>query len=111
MDNFNKVVSFVLGLVVVIVFFAVITGKLNLGKFTPSFAKKTTISPTPKTTSTVVIEENTSNNTNTKTTTYKVNNYLTNTKSIPATGLPTFFIPSVFASGLAGFFLRKTGKK
>ena len=30
MDSFNKVISFVLGLVVVLVFFAVVTGKINL---------------------------------------------------------------------------------
>ena len=29
MDSFNKVISFVLGLVVVIVFFLVLTGKIN----------------------------------------------------------------------------------
>lgn len=29
MDSFNKIISFVLGLVVVLVFFAVITGRIN----------------------------------------------------------------------------------
>jgi len=51
MDSANKVISFVLGLVVVIVFIAVITGRIKLKP--PSslpFFRKTAIttSPTPK---------------------------------------------------------------
>ncbi|GAB4218633.1 MAG: hypothetical protein Fur009_0320 [Candidatus Microgenomates bacterium] len=107
MDSFNKIASFILGLVVVIVFFAVVTGKINLGKYTPSFAKKPT--PTPTSISTVTVEEN-------KTPTTLVNNTYKTTssttpKKIPSTGVETIFIPTLFASGLGGAFLRKTGKK
>ncbi|MBI2641720.1 hypothetical protein HYW87_03960, partial [Candidatus Roizmanbacteria bacterium] len=45
MDNFNKILSFVLGLVVVIVFIAVITGRLNLRN---RLARVSGVSPTPK---------------------------------------------------------------
>lgn len=106
MDNFNKVISFVLGLVVVIVFFAVITGRIKLGKYTPSFAKKPT--PTPTVVSSIKIEEE-------KTVVSTNNNYqyqTTKTPSkIPSSGLPTFFIPSLLAGVFGGSYLRKAGKK
>ena len=108
MDNFNKIVSFVLGLVVVIVFLAVITGRFNirksfqgfggLVKVTPTLIPplaKGNLSPTPES---VALGE-------TKTT-----NYGTGTKtptSIPATGSPTLLL-SVFLSTLSlGIYLRK----
>ncbi|MBW7960496.1 hypothetical protein H3C65_03330 [Patescibacteria group bacterium] len=118
MDSFNKVISFVLGLVVVLVFFSVVTGKLKLpGKYSTPFAKK--ISPTPTTVSTLKDEDKTNqSSTNKKTETSIGNNYKTQPtikpikpNSIPATGLPTFFIPSLLAGGLGGAFLRKTGKR
>lgn len=107
MDNFNKVISFILGLVVVIVFFAVVTGRLKIGKFNPPvFSRK--ITPTPTPISSVNIPSTTSENK----TIGENNNYKTqNTKTIPKTGLPTFFIPSLISGALGGFFLRKAGKK
>lgn len=107
MDSFNKIASFILGLVVVIVFFAVVTGKIKLGKYTPSFAKKPT--PTPSTVSTVKVEENNTSNT-VFNNTYKTTSS-TAPKKIPSTGVETIFIPTLFASGLGGVFLRKTGRK
>ncbi|MFA6533300.1 MAG: hypothetical protein WCT22_04885 [Patescibacteria group bacterium] len=126
MDSFNKVISFVLGLVVVLVFFAVVTGKINLKSKTsstpnlntvisPTPVKKNTggffsflkpVSPTPTPTSTqkplssVTINNNENN-------TYKN----TSPKSIPSTGLPTVFIPILFSGLAGGNFLRKIGKK
>ena len=51
MDSFNKVLSFVLGLVVVVVFIAVASKRLNLNtKFLPfssGAANKVTVIPTP----------------------------------------------------------------
>lgn len=118
MDSFNKVISFVLGLVVVLVFFAVVTGKLNLGKFTPSFSKKNTLTPTPTPVSTVKITDNSQVNGADSGESPLGNNYKKqegvsspSPKSIPATGIPTLFIPSLLAGGLGGAFLRKTGKK
>ncbi len=101
MDSFNKVISFVLGLVVVLVFLAVITGKLNL-KSKP-FSRS---SPTPTTTqkpSTITITGISGNNL------YKQNDQIP--KSIPATGLPTLFIPILLSGLVGGNFLRKSGKK
>jgi hypothetical protein len=108
MDSFNKIISFILGLVVVVVFFAVVTKKLDLGKGLLNFNKtsgKTTVSlsptPTPKSISTIKI--NTNNNTyNTKT---------SNTTTIPSAGLPTLFIPALISGLIGGNFLRKAGKK
>ena len=118
MDSFNRVISFVLGLVVVLVFFAVITGRLKLpGKLSSPFSKATTPTPTktvnPTPISTVKIDSQTGGS-------VLENNYKTQatpTKApgkpgtIPATGLPTLFIPSLLAGAAGGAFLRKTGKK
>lgn len=99
MDSFNKVISFVLGLVVVLVFLAVVTGKLNLkGKSTST----SNITPTPtQKPSSVTINTNTNEN----------NVYSSTPKSIPATGLPTLFIPMLLSGLVGGNFLRKSGKK
>ena len=125
MDSFNKVISFVLGLVVVLVFFAVVTGKINLkSKTSPSspvqknsggfFGLFKSASPTPtliptSTPSSITINTNTSGNN-----VYKQNNQTSqysNAKSIPSTGLPTLFIPILFSGLVGGSFLRKAGKK
>jgi len=105
MDNFNKLFSFILGLIVVVVFFAVLTGKINFGgKFTPlsGFGKAT---PTPtktiavkKTISSLEVENQTSGSS------YK--SYST-AKTIPSTGSPTLLLPLIFSSLTGGLFLRK----
>jgi hypothetical protein len=102
MDSFNKIISFVLGLVVVLVFFAVITGKLNLknklistSTITPTSIPTSTQQPSP----TTIVSTNNYN-------TYKT----TLPKSIPATGLPTLFIPILLSGIISGGFLRKSGK-
>jgi len=111
MDSFNKVFSFILGLVVVIVFFAVITGKLNLGKFKTSFSKGATPTPTisvsPTPISTVKIPSGQTAKTNSYAS-YNSSGKTTTTSQIPSTGLPTLFIPSLLAGALGGNFLRKT---
>lgn len=108
MDNFNKIVSFVLGLIVVIVFLAVITGRLNLRNRisggqqakvspTPTIVSKLYLSPTPI--SSVIINK-------------QKNTYAAKTpSSIPATGSPTVLLPLLFSSLAGGLFLRKSGKK
>ena len=128
MDSFNKVISFVLGLVVVLVFFAVVTGKINLKSKTTvastptptpitkndggffSFLKRSTPTPTPTTeSSSINIDTNT-----TKDNSYKQSNQVysqSNTKSIPSTGLPTIFIPLLFSGLAGGNLLRRIGKK
>ena len=130
MDSFNKVISFVLGLVVVLVFFAVITGKINLKSKTNQASKSTvtptttqknsggffgffkSASPTPTPTqkpSSITINTNTNENN-----VYKQNSQSSKSstaKSIPSTGLPTLFIPILFSGLAGGSFLRKVGKK
>ena len=132
MDSFNKVISFVLGLVVVLVFFAVITGKINL-KSKTNQASKSTVTPTttqknsggffgffksasPTSTPTPTqkpssITINTNANENNV---YKQNSQSSkssNAKSIPSTGLPTLLIPALLSGLVGGNFLRKAGKK
>jgi hypothetical protein len=133
MDSFNKVVSFILGLVVVLVFLAVITGKLNLRNkppstitskpiLTPTPAQKNSggffgffksaISPTPTLTPTQKPPSNTINTNESNV--YKQNSQTvqySNAKSIPSTGLPTLFIPILLSGLVGGNFLRKSGKK
>lgn len=127
MDSFNKVISFALGLVVVLVFFAVVTGKINLKSKTSTTATKTTITPTPtqknsggffglfksatptptptsKPISSVKVDTFENN-------IYKQNTTTSNAKSIPSAGLPTLFIPMLISGLAGGSLLRKAGKK
>ena len=49
MDSFNKVLSFILGLVVVVVFIIVLSNRLNFGKnFLPFQSKNPKVTPTVK---------------------------------------------------------------
>ncbi|MFH0979646.1 MAG: hypothetical protein V1803_01730 [Candidatus Roizmanbacteria bacterium] len=104
MEGLNKIVSFILGLVVVIVFFAVVTGKINLkniGKKSSLTTAVTTksITPTPKVVSSIKI-----NPTN--------HPYSSSSpSSIPSTGLPTLFIPTLLVGLFGGSKLRQAGKK
>lgn len=105
MDSFNKIISFVLGLVVVIVFFAVVTGKINFKGGFPKLSK-----PTPTPTQSVTPAPTTKAKI-TPTGTYESYKSGGKTTSIPATGLPTLFIPTLLAGAASGIFLRNTGKK
>jgi len=133
MDSFNKVISFVLGLVVVLVFFAVITGKINLkSKTNTTSTSRSTLSPTPTPkssggffgffkpatpTPTPTLKPISSITTNTGASgnnTYNQNGQTVkypSAKSIPSTGLPTIFLPILFSGLAGGSFLRKAGKK
>lgn len=105
MENFNKIFSFVLGLVVVVVFLAVLTGKIDLkkrffdgnGVLSNINKNKNTATPTP-TASYVKIKTETA---------IKTNQYQTQAKEIPSTGLPTIVLPTVFSSLLTGIYLSK----
>jgi hypothetical protein len=48
MDNVNRIISFILGLIVVVVFIAIVAGKFNLGKIKTLTKSKTTPTVTPK---------------------------------------------------------------
>lgn len=108
MDSFNKIISFVLGLVVVIVFFAVVTGRIN---FKGGLPKLTKTSPTPTTSPTPSTESGTRVVINPTGTLGRYQQQSKSATQIPATGLPTLFIPSLLASAAGGIFLRKAGKK
>lgn len=101
MDSFNKVISFVLGLVVVIVFLAIVSGKIDLRKRitgsggVPLFSSK----PTPTLTPTVIP-------TSKSTSTYNQYNNQT-PKKIPATGSPTIILPLLVSVLSGGIYLRK----
>ena len=102
MEGLNKIVSFILGLVVVIVFFAVVTKRIdlrNIGKKSNTTATSISITPTPKSISSIkIIPTNNTYNTSTP-------------SSIPSTGFPTIFIPTLLAGLFGGLKLRKMGKK
>lgn len=128
MDSFNKVISFVLGLVVVLVFFSVVTGKINLkSKTNTTTAAKTTLTPAPTQknsggffgffksdtpTPTPTINSLSSNSEGKgDNNVYKQNTATSSAKSIPSTGLPTLFIPMLISGLAGGSLLRKVGKK
>lgn len=110
MENLNKVLSFALGLVVVVVFLAIISGKIDLRKKIPLLSGKTTektsLTPTPTPApSSVSVEPEPTIYTN-----YKDGLTIgktTSPKTIPATGSPTILIPVLFSSLTAGIYLRK----
>ena len=116
MEQFNKVISFVLGLVVVVIFLAVATGKINL-KGTPFLSKgatniKITPSPTPKQNKFVLNQTPTTKNVSS----IKANNPDYHTyngapvSSIPSTG-PELLLPLAASSLIGGLFLKGKGKK
>jgi len=100
MDSFNKVISFVLGLVVVVVFLAIISGKINIGK--KIIGLKTVLTPTPTTTQKTPSAQKT-------TVPVATNNQYNKQapKAIPATGLPTIVLPLLFSALSGGIYLRK----
>lgn len=124
MDNINKLISFGLGLIVVVVFLAVVTGKINLGKNVAKLTGKN--SPTPTKTKTTINKEiNNYKDSSSKITpvsslvvqdtknktydTYQGKEKAPST--IPATGAPTLLIP-LFLSGIGGgVLLKKIGER
>lgn len=104
MEGLNKIVSFILGLVVVIVFFAVVTKRIdlkNIGKKNNSTTAVITksITPTPKVVSSIKINP----------TSHPYSS--SSPSSIPSTGLPTLFIPTLLVGLFGGSKLRQIGKK
>jgi hypothetical protein len=114
MEGFNKAISFILGLVVVVVFIAVLTGRINLGKKITlpkilSISKTTpTLSPAPTITgkkiSSIKID---ATNSGYGPYNQKTNNVKTN-GTIPSTGAPIFLFPLAAASFITGSFLRRS---
>lgn len=116
MDSFNKIISFVLGLVVVIVFFAVVTGRINFKGGLPRLTKATTTptqppTPSPSTQSGTKVVINPTSGAQGRYQQQTQKTTTSSTKQIPATGLPALFIPSLLASAGAGAFLSRAGKR
>lgn len=114
MDNFNKLFSFILGLIVVVVFFAVLTGRINFNnKFIPltSFNKttptptKSKLNPDANLNKKVISSLEVANTQNTSS--YKNNSSPVNLKTIPSTGSETMLLPFMFSGLLGGIFLRR----
>lgn len=109
MDGVNRIISFILGLIVVIVSIAVITGKLNLqNRIRPFITRQTTQKPTPtKMASTSPTHKPTQTPT-------PIRTLLENVKPagikkpgvIPETGTPTAIIPLLLAILIGGFFVK-----
>jgi hypothetical protein len=114
MEGLNKIISLFLGLIVVVIFFAVITGRINLKNRFPQLGKlqtKPTAIPTPtspeaKTTIKVTSETTGQTNYYQKPTLTPAQKY-TSTTTIPATGAPTFFLPLALSGFLGGIYLRR----
>ena len=123
MEQFNKVISFVLGLVVVVIFIAVATGKINLkGKLLPSSSgasssKAVTPSPTRVPTITSTLKQTTLTyqtkggiSASTDNTTYHNYGSVGNVSTIPNTG-PELLFPIATLAFMGGTFLHNRGKK
>lgn len=126
MDTTNKVISFILGLIVVIVVLLLITGKLGLfkGKNFFPISRGSTTTPTP--TLTKAEQANKQNNKNTPTPRRLAQNSLltatpsvggnskdtsstdsSNIKTIPSTGSSTDLLAGMTLVLIGGMFLRK----
>lgn len=125
MEQFNKIISFVLGLAVVIIFLLVATGKINLKGKLPllsgsSSSKTITPTPTPsKKTTALNPTYSSTGGTQTKgglylsptpSAAYHSYNSPGNVNSIPSTG-PELLLPMALAAFAGGSFLRRSGKK
>lgn len=105
MDNLNKTISFVLGLVVVLVFLAILTGRFNLKNKLPFLSGKTT--PTPKVTVTPIPTGKITPTQKAGNSTYGSYKMKQVPSSIPSTGSPTILLPILFSALSGGFFLRR----
>lgn len=106
MDGFNKVISFVLGLIVVVVIIAIITGRLNLtSRFLAGVSRGQTTTPTP--TKTPTPTPTISGSPTPTPTIYFTTGNSTGTKNIPKTGTETYLLVTSAVSLLAGFIIKK----
>lgn len=105
MEDFNKVISFVLGLIVVIVALVVISRKYDLTKKLLPFSTTASVSVTPTPTGKVISEVTVPSNQSS----YQTRNYYQGQRptNIPATGSPTFLLPLFGSALFTGLKLRK----
>lgn len=128
MDNFNRILSFIIGLVVVMIVVAIVANRLNMGRKVSTLSnslKRSTPTPSPlensptttgynaklSPTSTVVARQNITA-TQTKTgTAYTTKGGVPSSSTIPSTGASTLLIPLALGGSFLGGLLRKSGKK
>lgn len=104
MDSFNKVISFILGLVVVVVFLAVVSKRIDLSKkLLPLSQTGTAVSVTPTASQSKGSTPTPTNGYNR----YQTTTTVTIPSTIPATGSPTILIPFAISALFAGIGLRK----
>ncbi len=109
-SGFNRIISFILGLVVVVVFLAIITGRFNIRGIS-FLSKKPSLTPTPTSTTTPTQTITPISSITIKPTT-PVNRFQTKTPgAIPSTGLPTEVLPLLLSGLAAGVYLKKIGRK
>ncbi len=113
MDNMNKIISFVLGLVVVAIFLVIISGRLQIGKrfLSASRGAGTTGTPAQSAESITVTEKVSTTVTPTEKAAAKGNvaNKKTsdNASNIPNTGPETTFMLLLVVAGFSGYGLWK----
>lgn len=114
MDSFNKVLSFVLGLIVIVVIFAVISSKLKLGDRlgiltlrnpTPTVTLSPTTVPTPTLTFFDTVNNEVSKGGVKQVTPMPVSS-TSKVSQIPSTG-PELLLPFALSTLLAGAYLKK----
>lgn len=126
MEQFNKALSFILGLIVVAVFIIVASGKfnikgLNLAKSVSKAKITPTVTPTPakksattlNKTTTNITSKSTSNTQTTKQVDPNFHSYSGSTvpTSIPNTGVPIVMFPLLGSSLITGILIKRSQKK
>lgn len=114
MGDFNKILSIVLGLIVVIIFLAVVTRRLDLKNKIPTLRKSSaTVSPTPTPFQTVEISSETEetefvgNENESKGGQAVRSNSFNNIKETPRTGSTLSVLFFSFSTAVLGFLIRK----
>lgn len=118
MEQFNKALSFILGLVVVAVFIIVASGKfnikgLNLAKSVSKAKITPTVTSTPAKKITTTLNKITTNTQTTKQVDPNFHSYSGSSvpTSIPNTGVPIVMFPLLGSSLLTGILMKRSQKK
>lgn len=113
MEGLNRIIFLVLGLVAVVIFFAVLTGRINLKGRLPTFSdlgKKEALTPTP-TPSKTAADNNKNSTAASQNQPYATSNQPTDSSkkitAIPATGASTLIVPISILFLTLGVSLKK----
>ena len=126
MEQFNKALSFILGLIVVAVFIIFASGKYNIktptsnaSNTSPQPTSKSWFSfgqpkatPTPTNTPVAIVKNTNKDQTQSKQdTNYHLYSNSSTPSNIPNTGVPIVLFPLLGTSLLTGIFMKKAGKR